>query len=221
MSTARIEALQHRLTETEPMTWSFIGDSVTAAGWHTFGSRGYAELVNERLRELGRRRDVVINAGHGGWQVGHLQEELERIALRFAPDVVVIGIGLNDTKEGAKGLEAFRTGFADVVVRLRSAGVTHVITQTPNGTLPTGGEHVVRHLDAYAEAIREISQELDTILVDHHAVWRGTDESSWFHWLGHGCHPNAAGHRVLAREIFRTLGMWAPEKSRTCRLSIP
>lgn len=215
-----VGALRDRMADETPMTWSFIGDSVTAAGWHTFGHRGYVELVNERIRELFRRADIVINAGHSGWQVERLSEDLERIALRFHPDVTVIGIGINDTKKGADGVGAFRDGYRDVVGRLRAAGVAHIISQTPNGTLPTAPDHVLEHLDAYAQATRELSDELGTILVDHHAIWTATSESSWYHWLGHGCHPNAAGHRVLAREIFRTLGVWDPE-SRTCQLTIP
>lgn len=216
-----VGGLHHRMAQDEPMTWSFIGDSVTAAGWHTFGHRGYVELVNERLRELGRRADIVINAGHSGWQVESLQSELTRIALRFIPDVVVIGIGINDTKKGAEGLAPFTQGYRRVVARLREAGVEHTIAQTPNGTLPTAPDHVVEHLSAYSAAIRELAEELEMPLVDHDKVWNHAPESSWFHWLGHGCHPNAAGHRVLAREIFRTLGVWDPENSRTCRLSIP
>lgn len=219
--TGPVADLRRRMAAEEPMTWTFIGDSVTAAGWHTFGHRGYAELFNERLREMWRRSDIVVNAGHSGWQVERLQSDLHRIALRFRPDVTVIGIGINDTKKGADGVEAFKEGYRDVVIRLRAAGVGFVISQTPNGTLPTAPDHVVDHLVAYAEATRELSAELGTILVDHHRVWSETSEASWYHWLGHGCHPNAAGHRVLARELCRALGLWDPGRSRTCRLSIP
>lgn len=215
------EAIKARMDREEPMTWNFIGDSVTAASWHTFGHRGYVELVNERLRELRRRADIVINAGHPGWQIDKLQADLDRIALRFQPDVTVIGIGINDTKMGPANLEAFKDSYRRLVTRLRSAGIEHIIGQTPNGTLPTAPGHVVQHLPVYAGAITEVAAELGIVLVDHYDTWTGTPESSWFHWLGHGCHPNAAGHRVLAREFFRTLGVWEPEGSRVCRLFIP
>lgn len=221
IETGAVGALRRRMTDPAPMTWSFIGDSVTAAGWHTFGHRGYVELFNERVRELWRRTDIVINAGHSGWQVENLQEDLDRIAVRFAPDVVVIGIGINDTKKGPNGTESFQKGYRRVVQRLREAGVGHVISQTPNRTLPTAPDHVVDHLAAYSAAIRGLSSELEMILVDHDAAWRAAEDGSWFHWLGHGCHPNAAGHRALHRELCRTLGLWDPAGSRTCRLSIP
>lgn len=221
VETGPVGALRRRMTELTPMTWSFIGDSVTAAGWHTFGHRGYVELFNERLRELWRRTDIVVNAGHSGWQVEQLLADLDRIAVRFTPDVVVIGIGINDTKKGPEGTAVFADTYRRVVARLRESGVDHVVSQTPNGTLPTAPDHVVEHLEAYVAATREVSAELGTILVDHHAAWQAAPDGSWFHWLGHGCHPNAAGHRALHRELCSTLGLWDPGESRTCRLSIP
>ena len=221
IETGAIGALRRRMTEPEPMTWSFIGDSVTAAGWHTFGHRGYVELFNERVRELWRRTDIVINAGHSGWQVEDLLDDLDRIAVRFTPNVVVIGIGINDTKKGPDGTPVFMDGYRHVVQQLRDAGVDHIISQTPNRSLPTAPDHVVDHLESYVTATRELSAELGTILVDHHGAWQDAEDGSWFHWLGHGCHPNAAGHRALHRQLCTTLGIWNPEDSRTCRLSIP
>ncbi|MGO1973120.1 MAG: SGNH/GDSL hydrolase family protein [Propionibacteriaceae bacterium] len=216
-----IADLLRRMSDNAPMTWNFIGDSVTAAGWHTFGHRGYVELINERLRELWRRSDIVINAGHSGWQVEQLRDDLDRIALRFSPDVTVIGVGINDTKKGADGTVQFKESYRQVVSRLRAAGVQHVISQTPNTSLPTAPDHVLDHLHHYVAATRELADELGTILIDHHLAWQEAEEGSWFHWLGHGCHPNAAGHRVLARGFFQTLGLWDPAASRVCRLSIP
>lgn len=151
-----------------PLVWSFIGDSVTAASWHTWGARGFAELVHERLRELGRVRDR----------------------------------------------------YHELIRRIRAGSSATVVAQTPNGTLPTAPEHVVAHLDAYAGAIRAVAKEADVPLVDHHAEWAATDAGSWFHWLGHGCHPNAHGHRAMARTLLRSFGCWDPA-ARTGRLTIP
>ncbi len=204
-----------------PRTWSFVGDSVTAASWHTWGGRGYPELFHERLRELGRVRDAVVNTAVSGWRVEDLAADLEHVCLRHRPDVVVVGTGLNDTKGGAEGVDSFVATYRDVVERIRETADATVVMQTPNGTLPTGPEHVVAHLDRYADAIRSLAREVDAVLVDHHAVWRATSEDSSFHWLGHGCHPNAYGHRAMARTLMQVLGVWDPAASRTCRLTIP
>ncbi|MPV36467.1 SGNH/GDSL hydrolase family protein [Georgenia subflava] len=205
----------------QPLVWSFVGDSVTAASWHTWGSRGFAELFHERLRESGRTRDGVVNTAVSGWQVTDLADQLELVCLRYRPDVVVIGTGLNDTRGGADGAPDFARRYRDVVQRIRAETGALVVTQTPNGTLPTGPEHVLEHLPAYVEAIRAAAAELGTVLVDHHAVWEATDVSSTYHWLGHGCHPNAFGHRAMARTLMETFALWDPASSRTCRLTIP
>lgn len=209
------------LARPEPLTWSFTGDSVTAAGWHTWGSRGYAELFHERLRELGRVRDAVINTAVSGWRIDDIRDELERICLRHAPDVVVIGTGLNDTRGGADGVAAFGATYRAVIDRLHQESAAVVVVQTPNDTLPTAPNHVVAHLDAYAEEIRSIAAEAEVVFIDHLAHWRATAENTTFHWLGHGCHPNAYGHRAMARTFMRAFGAWDPDGSRVARLTLP
>ncbi len=209
------------LSAGRPLVWSFIGDSVTAASWHTWGGRGYPELLHERLRELGRTRDAVINTAVSGWRIEDIAADLETVSLRFRPDVVVIGTGLNDTRGGLAGVPEFCRTYRRVVERLRAETGALVVAQTPNGTLPTAPEHVVDHLGTYVDAIRTLAAELDAVLVDHARVWAATDESSTFHWLGHGCHPNAFGHRAMARTLLQAFGVWDPRTSRTCRLTIP
>ncbi|GAA4430648.1 SGNH/GDSL hydrolase family protein [Georgenia halophila] len=204
-----------------PLAWSFIGDSVTAGSWHTWGARGYPELFQERLREIERRRDGVVNTAVSGWRVENLRDELDQVCLRYSPDVVVIGTGLNDTRGGAEGVGAFGETYRDLVDRVRSESGAMVVTQTPNGTLPTAPQHVVSHTGAYAQEIREISAELGTVLVDHLWVWENTGSDTVYHWLGHGCHPNAFGHRAMARSLLQVFGLWDPAGSRTCRLTLP
>ena len=213
-------ALREVLDSPEPRVWTFLGDSVTAASWHTGGSRGFSELVEERLREQGRSRDAVINTAVSGWQISDLEPELEALCLRFSPDVVVIGFGLNDTRGGADGVQTFGQFYRDVIRRIREASDAVVVVMTPNGTLPTAPAHVVEHLPAYVEEVRAVAADTSALLVDHYAEWQQAEEGSWFHWLGHGCHPNAYGHRAMARTLMRALGIWDPE-SRSGRLLIP
>lgn len=205
----------------QSLVWSFVGDSVTAGSWHTWGGRGYVELVHERLREIGRPRDGVVNTAVSGWQVGDLAVDLETVCLRYRPDVVTIGIGLNDAKTGPDGVAAFATTYRSVVERVRDETGALIVMQTPNGILPTSTPTMVAHLGPYVAAIRALAAELDAVLVDHDRVWAGTEVASSYHWLGHGCHPNAFGHRAMARSYLQTFGLWDVAHSRTCRLAIP
>ncbi|CAM3493868.1 SGNH/GDSL hydrolase family protein [Occultella aeris] len=214
------DALAPVLAAPTPQVWSFIGDSVTAASWHTWGERGFVELFHERLRELGRTTDGVVNTAVSGWRVTDLAENLDAVCLRYRPDVVVIGVGLNGTKGLAHGVGAFGRAYRQLVTRIRLASDAVVVLATPNGTLPTGPEHVLAHLDAYAAEIRAVARDLAAPLVDHHAEWQATDPNTWYHWLGHGCHPNAYGHRAMARTMMRAFGVWS-EDARSRRLTIP
>lgn len=205
----------------EPLVWSFVGDSVTAGEWHTWGGRAYPELVHERLRELDRRRDGVVDTAVSGWRVTDVAADLDVVCLRYRPDVVVVGTGLNDTRGGAEGVADFVRDYRTLVERIRAETEALVVVQTPNGTLPTAPEHVVAHLPAYADAVRQVAADTGAVLVDHARAWEAAGEDSTFHWLGHGCHPNAYGHRAMARTFLEAFGMWDPSASRTCRLTIP
>ncbi|MER5336700.1 SGNH/GDSL hydrolase family protein [Micromonospora sp. NPDC002717] len=213
-------ALTAVIARQTPLTWAFIGDSVTAGTWHTYGARSYPELFTERLRELGRTADAFVNTAVSGYTVTDLDERLERLALRFRPDVVVVGIGLNDTKHGEAGLAKFSSTYRSVVERLRTGADSLVVVQTPNDTLSTAPEHVVEHLPRYVDAVRAVATDTAAPLVDHYAVWTDTDRPAPEHWYAMGCHPGQHGHRAMARTLLGAFGAWDPT-SRSGRLTIP
>jgi lysophospholipase L1-like esterase len=48
----------------KPITWVFVGDSITHGARHTNGWRSYSEHFAERMRwEMKRYTDTVINTG--------------------------------------------------------------------------------------------------------------------------------------------------------------
>ncbi|WP_307712388.1 SGNH/GDSL hydrolase family protein [Streptomyces sp. V4I23] len=203
-----------------PLTWAFIGDSVTAGTWHTYGARSYPELFTERMRELARTADVFVNTAVSGWTAQDLDRHLDRIALRFSPDVVVVGIGLNDTRHGTAGLADFASTYRRLVRAVREETGATVVVQTPNDTLPTAPQHVVDHLPRYAEQIRAVAEDTGAPLVDHYAVWTDPASPAPEHWYAMGCHPGPHGHRAMARTLLDAFGAWDPA-SRTGRLTIP
>src|SRR2546421_6398893 len=91
------------LRENHPLTWLFAGDSITQGAVHTCGWRDYTQLFKERLGEVGRNEDVVINIAVGGWRVGALVARVEERILRFGPDVVFLMFGTNDAAGSVAG----------------------------------------------------------------------------------------------------------------------
>jgi acyl-CoA thioesterase-1 len=217
-----MERIRALLRRDEPVRWVFAGDSITHGAAHTVGWRDYTELFGERVRwELGRTRDVVIKTGVSGWRVTNLADELEWAVLQFRPACVSLMFGMNDCVYGKEGLACFGETYTRVIERIRRETDADVLLQTPNWTLPTGGEERIAHLPAYREAILGIAKNTGIPCVDHFPVWTAAEESgAMHHWLGHGCHPNEYGHRVLAHEIIRALDVW-DDASWTCQLMTP
>ncbi|GAA3116857.1 lysophospholipase L1-like esterase [Kribbella aluminosa] len=205
----------------DPVTWLFTGDSVTQGSAYLHGHRDYTQLFAERVRvELKRSADAVINTAVGGRTIAAVAADADRAILRYRPDVVIFGAGLNDSRGGAEGVASFVDTYRDLCRQVGAAGA-RIVLQTPNGFLPSAADFIVDHLASYTEAIRALAVELALPLIDHAEVWAtATDEAVPDEWIGSGCHPNHFGHRVMANAVLRSLGIFDPD-SATCRLYIP
>ena len=187
-------AIKDLLTGDRPVTWVFAGDSIVQASRWTAGARGYVELFAERVRyDLGRTLDAVINTGVSGWRARDLAANLERVVLRHRPDVTVLGVGTNDAKDTS--VEDYLALMESIISRVREAG-SRVALQTP---VPGP----ISAIPAFAEAVRGLAAEQGAALIDHHARWQQADPR----WYGDPTHPNAEGHRVMARTLFDALGV--------------
>lgn len=216
----RTEPLRALAGSPMPIDWVVVGDSVVAGSKHTVGHRNYTELLTERARhEMRRSLDTVVNTAVAGWSATEVGAHLDRLVLRYRPDVVFIGLGFNDAIRGVDGVERFRREYGELVDRLAEAGVTPVV-QVPNATLPTVMPPVHEVLPRYREALLELAADRELPVIDHYGVWAGLGVARFHGWIGHGCHPNAAGHRMLARLILAALG-WDDPDSLTVQLAVP
>ncbi|MDO5736400.1 MAG: SGNH/GDSL hydrolase family protein [Propionibacteriaceae bacterium] len=195
-----------RITPAEPMTWVFVGDSITHGCLHTHGNRNYVEHCTEVLRwQTGRTTDVVINAGVSGWRVPDLLGDFDFRLARFIPDVVVLMLGTNDATAGESGRQAFSSQLQELAPRIRALGAELVLQVPP---LLRGESSGRADMPAYRDAIRAVADGLDVPIVDHARDWEahlpdgGLDE-----WLADDIHPNAAGHLRMARTLLGALGI--------------
>ncbi len=203
-----------------PVTWVFLGDSITQGVSHTHGRRGYVEHFAERVRgELDRRGDAVVNSGVSGASTEDLLPEFHWRAGRFAPDVVFVMFGTNDMVGGADGVRAFRFRLDQIVQRSRDIGAT-VVLQTPPPVRPEG-ERTPELAAAYAAAVREVGADLGALVVDHAAAWQAAagDGAVPDGWLDDAFHPGARGHHELARTLLTALDLFDPS-SEVCALRV-
>ncbi|HEY3563173.1 MAG TPA: SGNH/GDSL hydrolase family protein [Kribbella sp.] len=210
-------AVTAALRSAEPIRWSTIGDSIAQGAHWTGAERDYVQLLEERVRyELTRYGDSFVRWAVSG---ANTADTLSRLpaALDLAPDLVVIGVGTNDAKAGPDGLEEFARRYDTLLTTVLDTGAI-VVAQTPTAVLRTCRYHLDDHLPAYADAIRTVATWRDVLLVDHFAHWTAAG-GGWApaEWMADPIHPSGRGHRVIARTLFESLGLFAPD-SACCRL---
>jgi len=214
-------AVVRLLSNPEPITWVFAGDSITHGALYTEGHRCFVEHFGERVRwELRRFDDMVLNAGVCGERTEGLLEALDRRVLRFRPEVVSLLPGMNDCLAGVRGRESFRRNLRELIARIREAGALPVL-QTPN-LIYTPNATARCDLPTYVQIIREEAAQLETPLVDHWHDWcqANSELGGVLRWLqDQSIHPNQFGHRAMAQSLFRALGLFDPH-SLSCTMPV-
>ena len=240
MRNAYIDLGVHLKKDT-PVTWLFCGDSITQGAVHTRGHRDYTQLFKERLGELARNDDIVINTAVGGWSTATLEPRLEERILRHQPDSVFLMFGTNDAVGGAEELEAFAIRYRSILKQLQESGIDSIIVQTTIPMLPINPEAVIEinnfpdleirerklhgwrqrleSLASYVDRTRKTAESSGLPLVDHWKIWEelgGTRAQV----LDGGFHPNEFGHRLIAHTLFKACDMW-DKSSWTRRFFVP
>lgn len=212
----------HEVLAGPPVTWVFVGDSITQGVVHTHGARSYVELFTERVRgELGRLGDTVVNSGVAGSTAEDVLGEFDWRAGRFAPDVIFVMFGTNDMLAGADDVRGFSYRLDQIVQRGRDVGAT-VVLQTPPPVLAEG-TRTPELMAAYAAAVRSVADEVGAVVVDHAAAWADAAaaldaEVAPGGWLDDSFHPGARGHRAMAVTLLETCGI-ASSDSAVCALA--
>jgi acyl-CoA thioesterase-1 len=190
-----------------------LGDSITKG--YREGVRSdetFSAFLEAALKKQGL--DVkVANVGIGGERTDQALERLDKDVIAKKPQFVTIMYGTNDSyvDKGAKTsrltVEKYRDNLRALVVRLRKAGIEPVLMTEPrwgDKAGPNGlGEHPNMRLEPFVEACREVARDLKVPLVDHYKTWsRKRDEGVDIGgWTTDQCHPNVAGHRVMAETM--------------------
>jgi lysophospholipase L1-like esterase len=163
----------------------------------------------------------TINAGIGGERTDQALLRLDRDVIGRKPNVVTIMYGTNDSAiDAGKSaprlpLEMYEKNLQTLVERLRQAGIQPVLmTPIPLCTSfvymersPYRERGPNHSLIGYVRAVRRVAARLDVPLVDHFGCWAeealmGTDLNGL---TTDGCHPNPAGHELMARTIYPVL----------------
>ncbi len=174
----------------------FFGNSLTA-GYGVEPEQAFAGLIGQRIDSLGLPYEV-INAGLSGETTAGGRSRVGWI-LKQPVDIFVLELGGNDGLRGLP-LSATRENLQGIIdtVRRRSSGARIVLAgmQIP----PNLGQ-------AYASDFKGIYQQIAVrnklVLIPFLLQGVGGDRTLN---QADGIHPTPAGHRIVARTVWATLG---------------
>jgi lysophospholipase L1-like esterase len=79
------------------------------------------------------------------------------------------------------------------------------------------------NLPVYMDVVRSVAERNSLPLIDHYKFWQeqtGAKPGLLNYWLSDPFHPNAWGHQVFAKLIYKELGIF-DEEAPSCRLFHP
>jgi acyl-CoA thioesterase-1 len=174
-----------------------LGDSLTA-GYGLSRKQAYPALVAEKMRDAGYEFEVVNAGSSGDTTAGGLRRLPEILRNRKKIDIFILELGINDAFRGV-AIEQMRSNLQAIIdqARARYPGVAIVVAGMQ---LPLyANDDYVR---AFGEMFGALAEKNRAALIPYLLAGVGGDPE-----LNQPdrVHPNAAGQRVLADNVWRVL----------------
>lgn len=172
-------------------TVAFLGDSITA-GYGLDETEAYPALIQSVLRSTPWK---VVNAGISG---DTTTGGVRRVAwlLKLKPSIVVIALGANDGLRGV-ATDQIQANLQKMVAQIVASGARPVLVGM---LLPTnyGEDYRTRFTAVWPTVATATQTPLLPFLLEGVAADRYLNQAD-------GIHPTAAGHRIVARNVWATL----------------
>ena len=173
-----------------------LGDSLTA-GYGLSRKQAYPALVAEKMRGANYQFEV-INAGSSGDTTAGGLSRLPPLLRGKKIDVLILALGTNDAFRGIP-VEQMRSNLQAIIdrTRARHPNVTIIIAGMQLPLLSSDG-----YMSAFGEMFGALAEKNHTALIPYLLEGVGGDpELNQYDRI----HPNAAGQRVLAENVWRVL----------------
>lgn len=228
------EKIQSLLTSEEPVTYLFMGDSITH-GILTQGYDNVPQMFAKYLDELGRTDDVVLNTGVSNATIATTLDQIDTRLEKFKPDVVMVMLGTNDVSYNGENTvtngvgsrngitaEEFKERYKQLVQKIYDNNAdSSIVLRVPCEMLVddahSGYEDKFAAIYDVAEEMRQEIAGLNITVVDHRQEWldyknnvrndnivRGTT----YGWLVDIVHPNGRGNMSMFQQIIKELGLY-------------
>lgn len=171
-----------------------LGDSLTE-GYGVAREESYPSVLEKLLKEKGRGRVAIVNAGIGGSTTASAVPRL-KWHLKAKPDILVVALGGNDGLRGVK-LEETRKNLREVIELAKKSGIRVLLAgmKIP----PSYGPEYARGFEKlFADLAREEKVPLIPFLLEGVGGDPAMNQAD-------GIHPNAKGHERIARTVLKSL----------------
>jgi len=173
-----------------------LGDSLTA-GYGLSRKQAYPALIGEKMRRANYQFEV-INAGSSGDTTAGGLRRLPPLLRRKKIDVLILALGINDAFRGVS-IEQMRSNLQAMIdqTRARHPNVSIIIAGMQLPLASSDG-----YVRAFGEMFGALAEKNRAALIPYLLEGVGGDpELNQFDRI----HPNAAGQRVLAENVWRVL----------------
>ena len=178
-----------------PLTIVFYGDSLTA-GYGLDPEQAFPALIEQELKAQGH--DIqVINAGLSGETSAGGVTRINWV-LRQPVDIFVLELGANDGLRGLK-LDQTKENLQTIIDRVKAKFPKAQIIVAGMMVPPNLGED---YTSEFSKMYPEIAKSNDAKLIPFLLQDVAGEENLN---LPDGIHPNAEGHKIVARNVLRVL----------------
>ena len=174
-----------------------LGDSLTA-GYGLSRSQAYPALIGEKMRDAGYEFEVVNAGSSGDTTTGGLRRLPAILRAHKKIDIFILELGINDAFRGVS-IEQIRQNLQAIIdqVRSRYPGASIVIAgmQLPDYSSDD-------YVGAFGGIFAALAEKNRATLIPYllEGVGGNPALNQWDR-----VHPNAAGQRVLAENVWRVL----------------
>jgi acyl-CoA thioesterase-1 len=174
-----------------------LGDSLTA-GFGLSRQQAYPALVAEKMREAGYEFEVVNAGSSGDTTAGGLRRLPDILRAHKKVDILIIELGINDIFRGVE-LDQIRSNLQAIIDRAR-ARFSDVSIVIAGMQLP--GYSSEDYVTAFGKMFATLAEKNRATLIPYflEGVGGNPELNQW-----NRLHPNAAGQRVLAENVWRVL----------------
>jgi acyl-CoA thioesterase-1 len=173
-----------------------LGDSLTA-GFGLSRHEAYPALIAEKMRSLNYQFEV-INAGSSGDTTAGGLQRLPSLLRGRKIDVLILALGINDAFRGVP-VEQMRSNLQSIIdrTRARHPGVSIIVAGMQLPLAASDG-----YVRTFGEMFGALAEKNHAALIPYLLQGVGGDPELNQPDL---VHPNAAGQRVLAENVWRVL----------------